>query len=265
MYSEEDRKNILDKLVRIMKSIDDIGGVILVGSGAKGFTDKWSDIDLSIVVLEEKKTRKVWETINHEITSSFNLIKMAFNEYGENNFLSIVFLDNYLELDIGVISINNLVAKKRPWNVLYDRAGTVAKKMGNSWKEKRIFEQSLEIEESLNSIWYHIKNGAFALKRNKLWRATKEIEELRNEIVMVRALQENKVAKHFRDVDDMDGKFLEKLEKTFFKEVTIIELSGALNNCVKLYFDLTKELSINYDETVNYERKMRNLLFELGL
>ncbi len=88
---------------------------------------------------------------------------------------------------------------------------------------------------------------------------------MRNEIVDIRALKENKVAKHFRDVDDMDKAFLQKLEETFFKEVTINELSKSLINSLDLYFDLIKELSENYQEIFQYEDELRKLLVELEL
>jgi len=265
MYSEIDRKNILDKLVKVCKSIDDIDGVILVGSGAEGFTDKWSDIDLSIVIFEEEKTREVWDKINEDIISTFHIMKISYNEYGENNFLSAIFLNNYLEIDIGVLSINELVAKRKQWNILYDKSGTIAKRMNETWEKRKIPDIKIEIEHSVNTVWYHVKNGAFALKREKLYRAVKEIEELRNEIVKISALKENKVAKHFRDVDDMDKDFLQKLEETFFKEVTINEVSKSLINSLDLYFDLIKELSENYQEIVEYEDELRKLLVELEL
>jgi len=137
--------------------------------------------------------------------------------------------------------------------------------MNNTWKERKVPDFNIRIEDSLNSIWYHIKSGVFALKRQKYYRVIKEIEELRNEIVEIRALQENKTAKHFRDVDEMDTLFLQKLEKTFFKEVTITELSSSFVNSFNLYFDLVKESGQNREEVLQYECLLRKLLLELDL
>jgi predicted nucleotidyltransferase len=178
MFNEMDRKDILCKVERICKSIDDIDGMILVGSGAEGFTDKWSDIDLSIVICEEEKTRQVWDKINEEIISNFDTIKISYNEYEENNYLSAILLDNYLEIDIGVITINKLVAKRKSWSILYDKSGNVAEKMNRTWRERKLPNLNIQVENSLDGIWYHIKNCAFALKREKPYRAIKEIEEI---------------------------------------------------------------------------------------
>jgi predicted nucleotidyltransferase len=265
MYSESDRKNILDKIVMICKGIDAVDGVILVGSGAEGFTDKWSDIDLSVVTSNEDKTRHIWKEINKLLDSAFNIMKISCNEYGENNYLSALMLNNYLEIDIGVISIKNLVAKRKEWVVLYDKSGNIIEKMNTSWNERKIQATNVLIENNLNGIWYHIKNGVFALKREKIYRAIKELEELRNHIVEIKALQENKIAKHFRDVDNMDRLFLNKLEKTFFTNISREELTRAFINSFDLYFDVVKAVGENFEEIIKYEKELRGLLQELDL
>lgn len=265
MYSESDRKNILDKIVMICKGIDDVDGVILVGSGAEGFTDKWSDIDLSVVTCNEDKTRHIWKEINKLLDSAFNIMKISCNEYEENNYLSALMLNNYLEIDIGVISIKNLVAKRKQWVVLYDKSGSIIEKMNASWNERKIQAANVLIENNLNGIWYHIKNGAFALKREKIYRAVKELEELRNHIVEIKALQENKITKHFRDVDNMDRLFLNKLEKTFFTNISREELTRAFINSFDLYFDVVKAVGENFEEIIKYEKELRGLLQELDL
>ncbi len=262
MYSIIDRKDILDKLEENLKLIEYVDGMILVGSGAEGFTDKWSDIDLSIVVCEVEKTRQVWNKINEKIMSNFDLIKISYNEYGENNFLSAILLHNYLEIDIGVLAINKLVAKGKSWSILYDKSGYATKKMNDTWRERKLPDLNSEIKNSLDRIWHNIKNGAFALRREKLYRAIKEIEVMRNEIVEISALRENKIAKHFKDVDDMDRRFIQRLGQTFFKEVTINELSRSFINSFNLYFDLIKETEQSCEEIIQYEQQLRKLLRE---
>lgn len=50
MYSPDFRQKALEKIVGICRTIDDIEGVLLVGSGGEYFPDKWADVDLSIVI-----------------------------------------------------------------------------------------------------------------------------------------------------------------------------------------------------------------------
>lgn len=264
MYTEIDRQEILEKIVSILSSTCGIEGALLVGSGANGFSDRWSDIDLSIVVYPGDNTRMIWDKLNERILKEFDVLKVSLNEYGANNYISVILLTNFLELDMGVISLSNLTAKRDQWKILFDKSGKVSEKMEETWAKRRVPVLSTVVEQSLDSIWYHIKNAAFAVKRNKPYRAVKELEEFRNEIVELKALHENKIAKHFRDVDEMDGLFTERLGQTFFKELTIDSLAKVLIIMYELYFDVVKEIHNNF-EVIQYENQLREFLRDLEL
>ncbi len=47
MFNDVERQEILDSLIDMFKSRDDISTVILVGSASYGFRDEYSDIDYS--------------------------------------------------------------------------------------------------------------------------------------------------------------------------------------------------------------------------
>jgi hypothetical protein len=63
----------------------------------------------------------------------------------------------------------------------------------------------------------------------------------------------------------MEINFLQKLEKTFFKGITINELSKSFINSFNLYFDLIKEITQSSEEIIQYEKQLRKLLLELDL
>ena len=265
MYTEAIRQEILDKLIDIFKEDTYIEGVILVGSGANGFPDKWADIDLAVVVNPEEKTKDVWNKLNHKIKNTLNIMKSVYNEYGNNNFISVILLDNFLEIDMGVISISNLVAKKGNWEILFEKTNKISSKMKETWKNRKLPDLNEIVRLSQNSIWYHIKNAAFALKRERYYRVVKELEEIRSEIIKIKAAHENKVAKHFRDVDEMNSNFIAKLDKTFFSEVNTLSLEIAFLNLFNLYFDVIKEIFPNDKDIIGYEKRMRNFLTEIEI
>lgn len=265
MYSEEDRQAILDKLVFIFTSIEGIDGAILVGSGAKGFTDRWSDIDFSVVSENEEMTRSIWDIINKRVLESFDVYKITYNEYGKNNYLSVILLDNFLEVDIGIVSLSSLSAKRKDWRILSDKSGKISRVMDETWEKRKLPDLKVHIKESTESIWYHMKNAAFAIKRGKLYRVIKELEELRDEIIEIKAIQENMIAKHYRDVDDMDEVFIKRLNNTFFKEVNICELTLAFVRLVDLYFDLIEEIYPEDESIKEFESRIKGILMELQI
>ncbi|MCQ1529937.1 nucleotidyltransferase domain-containing protein [Lutispora saccharofermentans] len=264
MYTVVERKDALEKLIEIISSMPNVEGCLLVGSGAIGFTDEWSDIDVSVVVYPEENTRAVWNELNKKILDSFSIYKYLLNEYGINNYITVILLKNFLEIDVGVISLNNLSAKREYWKVLFDKSSRVADKMKNTWENRKYPVLSTEIEQSLNSFWYNFKNAAFAIKRNKSYRAVKELEEIRNEIIRLKAIQEDKISKHYRDVDEMESWFIKRLENTFFGEIDIASLTNCFVSLLDLYFEVVKDMYRNC-EVNEYEAQLRDFLYELGI
>ena len=52
MYSTEERENALNLICDALRQDDRVAGCVLVGSGAVGFADEFSDIDLHVVDLQ---------------------------------------------------------------------------------------------------------------------------------------------------------------------------------------------------------------------
>ena len=53
MYTERDRQQLLDTLRGVAERAEGIQGMVLVGSGAYGFRDRYSDLDVVVVVVDE--------------------------------------------------------------------------------------------------------------------------------------------------------------------------------------------------------------------
>lgn len=136
--------------------------------------------------------------------------------------------------------------------------------MKNTWENGKYPILSVEIEQSLSSFRDHFKNAAFAIKRNKSYRAVKELEKIRNEIVRLKSMQEDKISKHYRDVDEMESWFIKRFENTFFGEIDIASLTNCFVSLLYLYFEVVKDMYGNC-EVNEYEAKLRDFLYELGI
>ncbi len=260
MYSQESRQNTLDKIIDICRAVDDIEGVLLVGSGSDQFPDIWADMDLSIVVNPSVKTREVWEALNEEFRESFDLISLGVGIYGENNYISILLLKDYLEVDAGVISLENLEAKKDKWKILYDKQNKILAKMQQSIKERKTTDTVQFVRERVTTIGHYARTFAVAVNRNQPFRAIKELEDLRNIVVEIWASQKGKVAKHFRDVDGADKDFRAHLASTYPKTIELNDIAYAFNRTFDLFFKLAEESDPQNEETASVKTQLRKLL-----
>lgn len=260
MYSEESRQNTLDKIISICCSFDNIEGVLLVGSGSEQFPDRWADIDLSIVVNPSEKTREVWETLNEEFRESFNLISLGIGIYGENNYITVLLLQDYLEVDAGVISLENLEAIKDKWKILYDKQDKILAKMQQSIKERKATDTVLFVRERVSAVGHYVRTFAVAVNRNQPFRAIKELEDLRNIVVEIWASRNGKVAKHFRDVDKAERDFRVYLASTYPKSIELNDLTHAFNHTFDLFFKLAEDSDPHNKEIVSLKIQLKELL-----
>jgi hypothetical protein len=263
IFTTQEREVTLTMLLKIIRREGAVEGVLLVGSGAKRVMDRWADIDLSVVVAPEKATRTTWNRLNVRVKKAFSVLTFGAFEYGLNDFISVILLKNYLEIDMGIVALKHLVARRESWKVLWAKSDRVAERMAESWKQRAIPDARESTKISLSGIGHHFRCAAVALVRDQPFRAAKEIEDIRNEIVNLWAAYEKKTAKHFRDVDSFREDIRKRLSSTFHKDVEKKALWKVLQNEVDLYFDVTNEMGYGLVHSRTVEKAMRNFLDQM--
>ena len=245
LFRPNDRENLLADIVTFLKDIHSVSGIILVGSLSTDSVDSWADIDLSIVINPAEETASVQEQFSTFSQGHFDLYHLYESSYGEHNYLTMLFLSNYLEVDTGFISLDKLKAKRKDWKVLYDKDNLVATTMKESWAENVVSNPGLDLSNSKASILYHTRNFCVAVKRGKRFRALKEIEDLRNLCTLLWGDSKKQVGKHFRDVDIYAEKFTQQLAKTYANTDSIDEIVKTYLETIELFFLTYNEIRTN--------------------
>ncbi len=242
LYNSQSRQKTLEKLLEALESDHRIGGVLLVGSGAYGFKDEFSDIDLAVVVSEGQDVLTVfrdWESVIRVLLSvlwSFADIR------GPEVGLYAIILEDFLEVDISFQSLSVLSARSPNWKVTLDRTGQIQ----NILCESRSKNTELDLEtlyaRRLDSIWHYVTHVAVSIKRGHLWRATHYLEEIRNRIIGLEGLIYNRQTRHFREVDQLPRNRLAALERTFPARLECDELVRALYAATDCFFETAARL-----------------------
>jgi predicted nucleotidyltransferase len=95
LYSKKDKQKILNKIIEEIEQFSTVEGLVLVGSSANGKDDKYSDLDLSVCISPSDMTKKTWKTANNKLSKVLEPFFIYENEYGDNNYLSLFFLEIY--------------------------------------------------------------------------------------------------------------------------------------------------------------------------
>lgn len=119
-YSPADRAAILDELVAALSKIPGVLGVLLVGSGAIGFHDEWSDLDL-VVVADAEDFATVLGSVRNGLLSSLHPKFLTSYQHRPDVVVLCALLPNQLNIDLGIWSIEVLFASSPNWRVIWVR------------------------------------------------------------------------------------------------------------------------------------------------
>lgn len=247
-FTEEYRSGALEQIIDFLKSHNDVLSVIIVGSGAKGFRDIYSDIDLTVVINDKTNIDTFILEYQLYLNNKFNV--MINHRVGERP-LAIAVLDNFLEIDISAVYLNQLSAVRNSWNVIFDKTEQAEKIMQETLQSRISADLSEHIDNEFHNaawgFWHYIIYSAIAIKRNDLWRANWEMEYLRNNAIQLLGLKYGIETKRNRDVKLFPAEILKRLQNTIPVGFTQTDFWVALKNLCDLIYDIFDE---HFEETV---------------
>ena len=237
LYNNQSRQETLEALLGVLESDQRVDGVILVGSGAYGFKDELSDIDLAVVVSRGLDALAVFRDWESRIRNLLPILWCFVDVRGPEVGLYAIVLEDFLEVDISFQSLSVLSARSAHWKVLLDRTGQIQDILCKSWTEHT--EPNLEAlyARRLGSIWHYVIHVAVSIKRGHLWRATHYLEEIRNRTIELEGLVCNRQTRHFREVDQLPADRLASLERTLPARLECDELARALHAATDCFFE----------------------------
>lgn len=256
MFNSVERQDILDTLIDMFKSRDDISTVILVGSASYGFRDEYSDIDLALVYNDNYHMDSVFQKTFDDINSKYN-VSVCLNQFGRS--LQVVLLDNYLEIDIGYHTIDSLCARRGEYKVVYDTTNRAQEIMDCSWndnKDKNMgttsnVDMGNELFRTDANLWYNIIHTVNAFNRGEKYRCYFEVDELRSNVISLVGKRNNVETKRFRKVHDLSSNDKTKVDSLF----SFPETAEQLNNLLCIILDMFYEEFAHWEFSPRVEKE----------
>ena len=262
LFSPEERQEVLDRTLTALRTDSRIAGVVVVGSGAVGFDDIYSDIDLSVVVASENNTLPVFREWKQRIEELFTVIQCFEVTFAPNNHLLGFLLDGYLELDVGFLCLANLSARRARWKVAFDRSARIEEIMRSSWEKRTDPDVRADYVRRANSIWHYVIHVAVALERAQPWRALYYLGEIRKRTIELAGLSRGLDTGDFREVDRLPREFLAELQRALVSSLDGAEIMRALKVVTACFFRESRGLDemLGLDLARRLEPKMQEYL-----
>ncbi|KRG14869.1 hypothetical protein ACA30_09355 [Virgibacillus soli] len=239
MYNNEERELLKQKIEHFSKQLDEVQGLLLVGSGATGYRDQYSDLDLLVVVNNSQKVLTVQNKLQTYLHTQYRILEEKVYQHEPDIFVTCFLFNNYLGLDLGIWSLNKLRATKPNWLVLFDRdPNKLEKKLVQSLKIHT--HQNLEemIEDSLTFIWQFFRSSAIAIKRQQYIQAIREIDFIRCHIIRF-ICQKHHIHDDFeKSIDHITDPHVQKLQRTYEVKLEQYSMQQLLRDVLSLYFSV---------------------------
>jgi len=241
----EKQRGLLEKITSLVREDPRIRGLWAVGSLATGKADRYSDLDLYILV-EEKNYGQVFGE-RSSFAEKIGKVLSTFEVEWPNCQLYGVILETCVEVDLCYCKPEQ-VEVFGPYRILFDRKGDLADLLT---KHTVKFETDVkkQLTEHMNFAAYNILHAANMLGRGEYWSSIRQIEMLRKRIVSLIGL---------RTRTDVDEEY-RRLESLCGKE----ENTGFQKTLCNYYFGSIKE-AIRAAVTL-FEREAQELCIEQGL
>jgi predicted nucleotidyltransferase len=229
LFTPEEREETAERVSRVLSDDSRVEGVVVVGSLAHQ-ADRWSDIDLEVVVVDDEELATVtadWVGRLYELLPVVHHFETAFGETLVRGFL----LENLLELDLAF----ERAARFSIWGparVVFDRSGRAtdaAKALAQGEPESA--DRALEA----GFAWHDVLHACTAVRRGRPWQGLWYLERIRNRTLKLAQERRGFYAEFFDYVDDLPVEELTPLEDTLVFSLDPASLLGAIEVATRAF------------------------------
>jgi predicted nucleotidyltransferase len=222
LFTPEEREETAQRVARVLGDDSRVEGVVVVGSLADQ-ADRWSDIDLEVVVGDDQELATVtadWVENLYQLLPVVHHFETAFAETLVRGFL----LENLLELDLAFQRAGRF-SIWGPGRVVFDRSGRVVE-TANALAQAQPQPADRALEAGL--AWHDVLHACTAVHRGRPWQGLWYLERIRNRTLKLAQERRGFYAEFFDYVDDLAVEELRPLEDTLVFSLDPGSLLGAI-------------------------------------
>lgn len=249
MYTALDREQLLNKIVEFMKSSSEFEGLLQIGSGAVGFADIYSDIDLMAGCYDAERIKNADHQIQ-EFFADLGVCHIEKRAWTPTALGVSVYFENGLSVDISFMPTDEIPIKSPQYKVLLSKTDKFADTILQSAERFGKQHEKYGID---NSIHYRFINELryveIALKRRQLIWADIALNNARQLLLAVETVAEEKKLHQFKAYNSLEKMFLDKLEETYPRSGEYQDIYKAKEILLSLYLVTVKKIDyLKFDE-----------------
>ncbi|MBR3609977.1 MAG: hypothetical protein IKL57_00745 [Oscillospiraceae bacterium] len=253
MYVFSEREEFFNNIISFFENCSDFEGLIQIGSGAIGFSDIYSDIDLMAGCYDSECVKDAATQLENffRTMSSCHIEKRAWSD----SVLGIsVYLKNGLSTDISFMPTAEIPIRSPLHKIIFAKTENFTALINDRIKK---FNQQPKTCGADNSMHYRFINelryAEIALLRKNYIFADIALGNARQLLLYAEATVEGKKLHQFKAYNTLSKNFIEKLKSTYPQNLNYESINSAKENLLSLYVKTVKSSgTFNFDNSLLY-------------
>lgn len=234
MLSRETFARFTQKLAERLEADDRFIGLLAAGSSIGDNLDEFSDLDLILVVRDERYAAIMPERRSFAASLGHLLYAFTGEHVGEPRLLICLYGDPVMHVDLKFVTIDDLDKRVEIPVILWERGGVIAERMRSG--ANRSTNRSAEWFEE--RFWKWIHYGATKLGRGELFETIAMLSFMREQVLgpMI-ARRAGKDQRGVRRIEQIDPEMAKRMESTI-SDYSRAECAAAIRATIELYREL---------------------------
>ncbi len=240
MYKETDREELLNKIAGFMQESSAFEGLLQIGSGATGFADIYSDIDLmagcgdaDCVKDADRQLRQFFAELGacHIENRAWTSTALGLSVYFEDG----------LSADISFMPTSELPIRSPRYRVVFAKTENFVDVLNAAAQRFAESSQRYGIDDSIHYRFVNeLRYVEIAILREQFIFADIALSNARQLLLSVETVAEGKKLHQFKEYNNLSQSFLELLAETYPKNRTYEDIRTAEEKLLALYLKIVK-------------------------
>ncbi len=241
MYKVTDRKKLLNKTVNFIQVSSAFEGLLQIGSGAAGFADIYSDIDLMAGCYDSDCVKDAAQQLLQFFTElgACHIEKRVWT----NTALGLsTYFENGLSVDISFMPTQELPIRSPQYKVVFAKTENFMDAVRAGAQRFAECSQRYGLDDSIHYRFINeLRYVEIAILREQFIFADIALSNARQLLLSVETVAEGKKLHQFKKYNTLSQPFLQLLEKTYPRSRTYEEMHTAKENLLALYLKAVKD------------------------
>ncbi len=250
MYTETERDEFLQKLTEYMESLSEFEGLLQIGSGAIGFADIYSDIDLMGSCFDENAVKSADEKLT-EYLSTAGACHIEKRTWTSTAFGISAYFENGLSTDISFMPTKEIPIRTPQNKIVFTKTENFTETVNLECKKLEAQPNS-NIESFVGFRFIsELRYTKIAILRGQFIFAEISLNNARQLLLSLQTAKEGKKLHQFKAYNSLNLDFIEKLNATYPTKLTEKELMKAFKNLLSLYIKTAESFDENLLKLIN--------------